>query len=106
MGRGQRGLRYGDCTKIRVKPVTASASVGAGWYATMTAMGTPRWVQQVEAVKLRGSMAIADEIAAHCAHKACYGEEYPPKNCAYNKMPRRRTPLSSHVHIPPVRLPP
>jgi hypothetical protein len=34
---------------------------------------------QVEAVKLREYMALADEFATHCAHKACYGEEYPPQ---------------------------
>src|SRR3989442_10549799 len=41
-------------------------------------------------------MAIADEIAANCAHKTCHGEDYPPKNCAYNTdgEPPHTTPTS------------
>src|SRR5712691_2864272 len=47
-------------------------------------------------------MLISDEITANSAYKARHGEDYPPKNSAYNKMPRRRTPLSSLGHIPRV----
>src|SRR5712691_2068421 len=51
-------------------------------------------------------MVISDEITANSAYKAHHLEDYPPKNSAYNKMPRRGTPLTSHVHIPRVRLTP
>jgi hypothetical protein len=49
-------------------------------------------------------MAVSDEIAANSAYKVRHVEDYPPKNPTYNKMPRRRTPLSSHMRIPRVQL--
>ena len=49
-------------------------------------------------------MAVSDEIAANSAYKVRHVEDYPSKNPTYNKMPRRRTPLSSHMRIPRVQL--
>src|SRR6266567_2649146 len=68
----------------------------------MTTMGTPCKLRQVDAAQLSVYIALSDEIAAHCAYKTRHGEEYPPKNCAYNQRAtlysRQHTSLQLRAH--------
>src|SRR6266436_6384084 len=97
--------RIWGCTKIRVITAISSAHVVTAWCSgydnhRKTALGAVGCGSTTQRI-----MVIFDEIAVRSAYKARPVDDYPPKNSAYNKMSRRRTPLSKHVHIPRVRLP-